>query len=648
MNSRLRFTLLSMVMLLACLAVYWPGLHGGFIFDDFPNLVADQDWKLTEMTMAQWRRAVGHGLSSASGRPLAMATFALNHYFTGLDPFWLKLTNLAFHLCNGMLVVALCRLLLAQLCKPTGASQATTASTLIPWVLSAAWLLHPLQVSSVLYVVQRMEIAATTFVLLAVLAYLRGRTLQIAGNRAWPWLAAAAASTVVGCAFKESALLVPGFALLLEICFLKFEGRDGNRSRIWVWAYAAGVSIAVAAFVLFAVPHWASPEAYAQRDFTVGQRLLTQIPVLATYLGQIFYPTPDRLWFYYDNFPISTGLFAPPATAWSAMLLAGLAIVAIASRRRWPMVGFGLGWFLVAHGLTSNIPALELAFEHRNYLALLGVLLALVQPLSWATTRLSPGVRQVVVAMPLIALAFLCSLQVMAWGNPQRLPLELATRNADSPRASYYLGEALLRSAGNDPQTPQWSMARREFEHVADISRTNAMGEQALLIMDGRSQRPISPELWSQLRRKLTLRSDAGPDTLSATHALVNCSIVGQCTWNESELQATLNALLSRYPTSAPVHAIYGNYAQNVLHDPDFAIRLLRFATSREPRNSQYIANLTKVLLDSGSPANRREGLALKARLESMNGDGHLTTELAEISRILAAPPASAPDNGRL
>ncbi len=647
MTSRLRFVLPSLAMLLACLAIYWPGLQGGFLFDDFPNLVMNQDWKLREMTMAQWQRAMGHGLASDVGRPLAMATFALNHYLTGLDPFWLKLTNLGFHLCNGMLVVAFTRLLIRGLPEHGGALPTRAGSACIPWLVATAWLLHPLQVSSVLYVVQRMEIAATTFVLLALLTYMHGRYQQIGGSRAWPWFLGAVAATVIGTGFKESAVLVPGFTLLLEACIFKFRGRGGQDRRAWCSAYLLGGAIALAAFVFLAVPHWATAAAYSHRDFTLGQRLLTQIPVLVTYLTQILLPTPDRLWFYYDNFPISTGLLAPPATALSTLLLASLGVLAVVTRRRWPLIGFGLGWFFVAHGLTSNIPPLELAFEHRNYLALLGIVLALVQPLSWVASKLSPGIRHAVVALPLALLAFFCLLQALVWGDPSRLPLELATRNPDSPRASYYLGEALLKSAANDSQSPQWSMARREFEHVAEIGN-NGMGEQALIIMDGRSGRPIPRERWAALRHKITARKVAGPDAQSAAFALVNCSIRAQCKWNESELHETLRVLLRRYPDDDTLQAVYANYAHNVLDDSALAIELLRAAAASEPENSQYLANLTKVLLSSHSPANHREAVALKARLESMNGDGHLTSDLAEISRLLAAPYGNDTTNGRL
>ena len=49
-----------------------------------------------------------------------MLSFAANHYFSGLDPFALKMTNLAMHLVNGMLLFLMLRALFAlwRECRP--------------------------------------------------------------------------------------------------------------------------------------------------------------------------------------------------------------------------------------------------------------------------------------------------------------------------------------------------------------------------------------------------------------------------------------------------------------------------------------------------------------------------------------------------
>ncbi len=75
---------LALVLLVA--AIYWPGLGGGYVFDDFPNIVDNAALHVTDWDWHAWLAAVFSSDSGIGHRPLAMATFALNHVFTGLDP----------------------------------------------------------------------------------------------------------------------------------------------------------------------------------------------------------------------------------------------------------------------------------------------------------------------------------------------------------------------------------------------------------------------------------------------------------------------------------------------------------------------------------------------------------------------------------
>jgi hypothetical protein len=94
------------------IAVYWPGLFGGFLFDDYPNIVDNHG---VQPSNASFSSLVGAALSSPSSefkRPLASLSFAANYLISGLDPYWMKLTNLVIHLLNGLLVFLLARSLL--------------------------------------------------------------------------------------------------------------------------------------------------------------------------------------------------------------------------------------------------------------------------------------------------------------------------------------------------------------------------------------------------------------------------------------------------------------------------------------------------------------------------------------------------------
>ncbi|TWI02880.1 hypothetical protein IP90_01980 [Luteimonas cucumeris] len=605
--------------------MYWPGLHGGFIFDDFPNLVADPDWKVTSLDPAQWRRAMAHGISSSQGRPLAMLSFAFNHYTTGMAAFPMKVTNLLFHLLNGVLVYVLCEALFAR----ATASRQPALGRFAAWAVAAAWLLHPMQVSSVLYVVQRMELGAQCCMLLALIAYFYGRVARIEGRRCWPWFALACTALPVGLGFKETIFLAPAFALLLEVFALRFQGHGGKRSGALTGTYAAGVAVACAVFAFAIVPHYLFENAYAFRDFTLGQRLLTQMPVLVTYLGQTVWPIPSRLLFYYDNYPISTGFFSPVATAYAAGMLLLLFAIAAAAWKTWPLVAFGIAWFFVGHALTSNVVPLELAFEHRNYLALLGLLIAIAPPLAWLGKGLSVSVRRFVVLLLILTLATLSAIQTLTWGEPTRLAFALASRNIDSPRASYELGKLLLESAHNDTRSPQWSMARKEFQHAAALPSSPPLAEQALIIMDARTSGEIPKEIWESFRKKL-IRRNVGPEEILALHAVSTCRIRSLCRLDDQELFLTFLVALEHNPRSAALHVLYANFAFNVLRDHPLAIRTMREAVRLRPDKLDYQVGLLRFLLASGLHRDDTEVAALLARVRAGNSDGRLDEAIRE------------------
>ena len=101
--------------LLAALAlttiVYWPGLYGGYLFDDYPNIVENHGVQPHDASVPTLVRAALSSPSSEFNRPLASLSFAANYLATGLDPYWMKLTNLVIHLLNGLLVFLLARAL---------------------------------------------------------------------------------------------------------------------------------------------------------------------------------------------------------------------------------------------------------------------------------------------------------------------------------------------------------------------------------------------------------------------------------------------------------------------------------------------------------------------------------------------------------
>lgn len=623
----------AVVLFALVCVIYAPGIGGGFVFDDFTNLVVDPDWKLASLDWAGFRRAAGAGVASDFGRPLAMLSFAFNYYFTGLDAAPMKATNITLHAVNAVLtfVLSLRVQRLAAGDRATGHRPVAIAA-----LLAAVWALHPLLVSTVLYVVQRMEIAAHTFVLLSLLAYVRARRAQLDGQPAWAWFCGAGACMGVGCGFKETALLAPVYAGALEACVLGFRGRAGRTVRWLVAAYVGSALAAVVAFIGFVVPRATSAAAYATRDFDAYERLLTQLHAMLTYVRWIAWPRPDAYVFYYDNYPVSRALASPPATLAGLALILVLAAVAVKARRRAPLVSFGIAWFFIGHALTSNVIPLELVFEHRNYAASFGLLLAGVDIVSRAAARLNLDAQASLALVAVVACASLTSIQVHTWGQPFRLALSLESRNTTSPRATYELGRLMLAASNGDTRSPMWDLARKEFEHGTSLPSASPLPYQALIIMLASSGQPVDARHWRGFRAALTRRT-IDPQGEAALHEVIACREQGRCRFDDNDLFQTILAVVARNPDSPSVLTQYATFAFGVMRDGELAVRLADAAAAKAPQDMQYAVNVAKLLAATGRDPRRLA--VLMTDLQRRGAASRYPDDFREIRSLLQPRP---------
>jgi len=580
---------------------------------------------MSTLTLDSLRAALGNGFSGFGGRPLALLSFALDHLRSGPDPAALKLTNIIWHGVNAVLVFLLVRALLRFVSTPAHRSEISL--NVFAGCIAMIWAIHPLQVSTVLYIVQRMEIGASTAVLLACLTYLRARHCQIHGARVWPWWIASALTILAGLGFKETALLAPAFIGVIELCILRFAGPP-DTVRLLKRAFVGATLFACGAFLLVVLPHYAAPGRYDIRDFDLAQRILTQGPVLVHYLSQILLPIPDRLVFYYDNFPISTSLISPPWTLVAWAVLVGLAGIAVLCRHRFPLVSFGITWFFAGHLLTSNVVPLELAFEHRNYLALLGPLLALADLAARLLRRAHLDARLTAVAAIMLTITLLSSLQTRTWGEPLQLATALASRNIESARASYALGRRLFEQSRDDTQSPSWSFAREEFLHASRLNARSPLPEQALIIMHARDGTELPADIWPRLRKKYAGHA-LTPEAEGAIWQLANCRRRPDCPLDEQALFETFIVALERNPESARLRSMYATFAYVVLRDPELGVAMMRDAVALAPADPQFKANLARFLACRDDASAEVESLV--AAVHDANHVGTYTEDLRVI-----------------
>ncbi|HET7922411.1 MAG TPA: tetratricopeptide repeat protein, partial [Gammaproteobacteria bacterium] len=204
LTRHLRLLALGGVLLLAFL-VYLPGLYGPFVFDDYVNIVQNTALNLPHLS---FHALVDAAFSINAGplmRPVSMVSFALNRYFFGIEPLSFKLVNLLIHLANGALMFMLLRRLLTayrQLHAPTLLRERLEWLALL---IGALWLVHPLNLTAVLYVVQRETSLSALFMLAGLNLYVWARQRQLDGRGThWTWFPGTALLGALAVLSKES------------------------------------------------------------------------------------------------------------------------------------------------------------------------------------------------------------------------------------------------------------------------------------------------------------------------------------------------------------------------------------------------------------------------------------------------------------
>lgn len=433
---------MSVALVVAALA-YRPGLQGDFVFDDFANLPAlgryggIHDWQSLTWYLTS-------GIADPTGRPVSLLSFLVDARNWPADPLPFKRTNLVIHLLNGALLCGL----LARLGQwlqlaPAKARWAAVCG-------AALWLLHPLWASTVLYVIQRQAMLATLFVLLGLHGWLASRQAFGRGHAAAGWGWAILAVPVMGLLAglsKANGFLLPLLVTVLEVTVLSTGALAPSpapqalgtctrrHASIAVWLFGrVPAALLLAGIVAEGLRTAAGMP--AQRGWTLWQRLLTEPRVLLDYLHLLLLPGPQTRGVFADTFPISSDWLHPWTTLPAGLAVTAALGLAIKWRRHRPALSAAVLFFLAGHVMESSFIALELYFEHRNYLPAVllfwPVALWLYGPgkaLAWR--------RCAMAVLPLL-FAALTALQAQLWSNPRALAQAWARVNPASPRAQSY------------------------------------------------------------------------------------------------------------------------------------------------------------------------------------------------------------------
>lgn len=292
-------------------------------------------------------------------RPLATASFALQNAMGGGSPLAFRLVSYTLYALSAVAAWLLARMLL-----PPGIALGVG-------LLFAA---HPVHVEAVALGVNQSELWVGLIAALMTAIYLGARRQGMPEGSTWARLSLL---YLVGCLFKENALVIPGILIAADALLVQDDSAARRVRGLWR-GYAVMIGLGVSFLIVRtlvvgdAVGTFAA-EAVAGQG--IGGRTLTMLQVVPEWLRLFAWPAHLR------------GDYSPAvinqATAWGWQqtqglgILAGLALVGWLLRKTSPVVTFGLLWTAAGIFPVSNvlIPTGIAVAERTLFLPSLGFLI---------------------------------------------------------------------------------------------------------------------------------------------------------------------------------------------------------------------------------------------------------------------------------
>lgn len=436
--------------------IYQPASNGVYLLDDRSNL-AGLESVHDAQTALQF--AVS-GKAGPVGRPLSLATFLPQAAMWNESAAPFIRVNIAIHLLNGLLAC----LFFLQLTRARSAEHPN--ARLIALAAMALWLFMPLLASSSLMIVQRMATFAATFMLLGLNGYLYARArIESEPNTALTGMAVSlVAGTTLAVLSKENGALLPALVLVMEATLLKSPSNMAQkRWRTWRIVFLGLPTLAVILLLLSSLPY--AEDLVLRRGMTGWERLITQATVLWDYLLNAFVPRPAEYGPFHDGYPLARSITNPltllSVVAW-ILVIAG----AILWRRKYPMIAFAVLWFVAGHLLESTTLPLELYFEHRNYIPIMGPVFALSYSLLSITGQYRNVARMAVAGYVVVNAAILLSVTSL-WAKPLEAAGYWSFNSPNSVRAAAHLASRQMTEiAGPVGLVTLQEFAARHPEHA--------------------------------------------------------------------------------------------------------------------------------------------------------------------------------------
>jgi tetratricopeptide (TPR) repeat protein len=345
---RSRWISAALLFAVALSAYGFYSFNAPFVFDDLQTIQRNTSVRFGEFN---W--------NLLSARSVLYLTFTLNYMWSGQEVWSYHAINFLLHVLNGLLIFLLGEriLALAGLDHLRSRQYATLAA--------AFFLVHPVQTESVTYVSSRSELLSTFFYLIGFAIYVFWPKEKIGFLCSF----AVAVPYFFGLGSKETVITLAATIFLYDFLFLSSADFRALLGRWRFYAiYILGCSAAI--YYILTTALRGTVGSSVSVNLSWWHYFLTQLRVIVRYIQLVFLPVGLNL--DYDFRPSTSPL--EPAVISSCVFLCGIVALGWWLRRRAPVFSFSIFWFFITLAPTSSVVSIiDVIFEHRLYLPLVGV-----------------------------------------------------------------------------------------------------------------------------------------------------------------------------------------------------------------------------------------------------------------------------------
>jgi tetratricopeptide (TPR) repeat protein len=381
-------------ILLGAVALAWSNSWAAaFHFDDEGSIAKNES--IRDLWFLRWLRPPATAGETVSGRPILNLSFAINYAIGGVEVRGYRLVNVLIHGLAALVLFGIVRRTMPYL-PGTGSRLSASTSAGVALAVALLWAIHPLQTAAVTYVVQRAESLAGLFILLTLYAFIRGADRD--SKRRTTWFVLSVIACLLGMGTKETAAVAPLMVLLYDRTFLAGSFRSAWLARGRVHVALAATWLALAALVVANRSRGGSAGLSSSID--PWTYFLTQCRAIVHYIALSFWPQ-NQVFDYGTDVVENFTAVLPQALLLTA--IAGCVLWALWRNRPAGLVG--ACFFLSLAPSSSFVPvATQVAAEHRMYLALAAVIVAVVGAVAARIgTRESPAMRKCAAGLVMVA-----------------------------------------------------------------------------------------------------------------------------------------------------------------------------------------------------------------------------------------------------